>query len=183
MWNPEDNIIHSKYGLLIKPTLFDFLHEKLITLVPFSIALIALFRYSKNNLWPLLYLGIIGAHMLHILLQRCPHCAYYKAETKWHECLWWRWVPKIRKEKSSPPPRYISTYTPIAVLTITFYPIYWMTFQWELLILYILSWGVLAISIYTAGCARCIDFGCKNNAVPKKIQDAYLSAGKSQLTK
>ena len=169
-------MIFSKYGLLIKPTLFDFFHEKLITLVPFSIALLALFRYSESYIWTVLYLGIIGAHMTHIFLQRCPHCAYYKTDTKFHACLWLRWVPKIRKEKSDPPPKYIRTYTPIAVLTITFYPIYWMTFQWELLILYILSWGVLALSIYTAGCARCIDFGCKNNAVPKEIQDEYLSA-------
>ena len=171
-------MIFSKHGLLTEPTLFDFLQEKLITLVPFSIALIALFRYSESLIWPLLYLGIIGAHMIHILLQRCPYCAYYKTDTKFHACLWWRWVPKTRKEKSGPPPKYIRTYTPVAVLTITFYPIYWMTFQWELLILYILSWGVLALSIYTAGCARCIDFECKNNAVPKEIQGAYLSDGK-----
>lgn len=74
----------SKYGLLTEPSPFDFLHEKLITLVPFSIALFALFKYSNNILWPLLYIGIIGSHMTHILLKRCPHCAYYKAETKWH---------------------------------------------------------------------------------------------------
>lgn len=174
-------MICSKYGLLTKPTLFDFLHEKLITLVPFSIALIALFRYSDSLIWPLFYFGIIGVHMTHILLQRCPHCAYYKAETKFLECLWWRWVPKIRKKKIGSPPRYIRTYTFIALLTITLYPIYWMTFQWELLILYILSWGVLALSIYTAGCARCIDFGCKNNAVPKEIQDSYLSDRQTSL--
>lgn len=167
-------MICTKYGLLTKPTLFDFLNEKLITVVPLSIAIIAIVRYSNSYIWLLLYFGIIGTHMVHILLQRCPHCAYYRTETKWLECLWWRWVPKIRKEKSGPPPRYIGIYTPIAVLTITSYPIYWMTFQWELLVLYILSWGVLALSIYTAGCARCIDFTCKNNAVPGELRDAYL---------
>jgi hypothetical protein len=40
----------------------------------------------------------------------------------------------------------------------------------------ILSWGVLAISIYTAGCACCIDFECKNNAVPEELKDAFLSS-------
>ena len=176
MWGEEGNMICSKYGLLTKPTLFDFLHEKLITLVPFSIALIALFRYSENLIWPLVYFGLIGAHMIHIVLKRCPHCAYYKADTKWLECLWWRWMPKMRKEKNGPPPKYIRTYTPIAVLTISFYPIYWLTFQWELLVLYILSWSVLALSIYTAGCSRCIDFECKNNAVLEEIKEAYLSS-------
>ena len=174
-------MICSRYGLLTKPTLFDFLHEKLITLVPLLIALIALFRYSGSLTWPILYLVIIGAHMTHILIQRCPHCEYYKAETKWLECLWWSWAPKIRKKKTGPPPKYIRPYTFVAVLVITLYPIYWMIFQWELLILYVLSWGILALSIYTAGCARCIDFECKNNAVPKEIKDAYLPAGQKSI--
>ena len=56
-----------------------------------------------------------------------------------------------------------------------------MTFQWELLILYILSWGVLALSIYTAGYARCMDFECKNNAVPKEVRDALFSNGQVKL--
>lgn len=169
-------MICSKHGLLAEPTLFDFLHEKLITIVPFSIAIIAIYRYSDGVIWLILYLGIIGAHMTHILLQRCPHCAYYKKDTKFLACNWWRWTLKIRKARNGPPPKYLSNYTPIAVLTITLYPIYWLTFQWELLVLYILSWGALAISIYTAGCARCIDFGCKNNRVPKELREAYLSS-------
>lgn len=167
-------MICSKYGLLTKPTLFDFLHEKLITLVPLSISAIAIYKYSNSPVWLLIYFGIIGTHMLHILLQRCPHCAYYHKETKLLECLWWRWVPKLRKKKSNPPPKYIKTYTPIAVLIITFYPIYWLTYQWELLVFYIMSWGVLALSIFTSGCSRCIDFGCGNNQVPDELRDAYL---------
>ena len=169
-------MICSKHGLLTKITLFDFLHEKLIALVPFSIVFIALIRYSDSLIWLFLYLGIIGAHMIHIILQRCPHCAYYKADTKWLGCLMWWWMPKIRKKKNGPPPKYILIYTPIAVLTITFYPIYWMTFQWELLLLYALSWGVLVLSIYTTGCVRCIDFECKYNAVPEELKNAFLSS-------
>lgn len=167
-------MICSKYGLLSEPSLFDFLHEKLITLVPLSIAVIAIYKFSNSLVWLLIYFGIIGTHMIHILLQRCPHCAYYHKETKRLECLWWRWVPKLRKKKNGFPPKYIKTYTPIAVLIITLYPIYWLTYQWEFLVFYILSWGVLALSIFTAGCSRCIDFRCKNNQVPEALRDAYL---------
>lgn len=167
-------MVCSKYGLLENPSLFDFLHEKLITLVPLSIAVLAIARYADSYLWLLLYFGIIGTHMVHILLKRCPHCAYYHKNTKLLYCLWWRWVPKVIKNKSGPPPKYLSKYTPTAVLIITFYPFYWLTFQWELLVLYFLSWGVLAISLFTAGCSRCIDFGCKNNQVPIEVRDAYL---------
>ena len=167
-------MICSKHGLLENPSLFDFLHEKLITLVPFSIAIIAISKYGESYLWLIIYFAIIASHMTHILLQRCPYCAYYHKETKLLAYLWWRWIPKLRKSKEGRPPKYIAKYTPIAVLIISFYPIYWLTYQWELLILYVLSWGVLALSIFTAGCSRCIDFECKNNLVPKEVRDIYL---------
>ena len=166
----------SRYGLLTKPSLLDFLQEKLITIVPFATALIAIFRYSDHILWPLLYIGIIIFHMTHIVIKRCPHCAYYKTETRGITCLWLRWVPKIREIQSSPVPGYFRIYTPIAIFTITFFPVYWLASQWELLLIYALSWGVLALSLYTAGCARCIDFSCKFNAVPQEARYEYLSS-------
>jgi len=36
-----------------------------------------------------------------------------------------------------------------------------------------LSWGVLALSIYSAWCARCVDFKYKNNAIPKEIWNLF----------
>lgn len=169
-------MICSKYGLLTEATLFDFLHEKLITLVPLLTAIIGIARFSDSIFWLVLYCGIIGAHMTHILLQRCPSCAYYRKESRWLACNWWRWTPKIRQSRLDPPPRYLRFYTPIAVMVITLYPLYWLTFQWELFVIYVLSWGILALSIYTAGCARCIDFACKNNRVMKEVQEAYRSS-------
>jgi hypothetical protein len=169
-------MICSKHGLLTRPTLLDFLQEKLITIVPFSIALIAIVRYSDSILWPLVYISIIGTHMTHMFLKRCPHCAYYHEEARTLECLWWRWAPKVRRRRSGPPPRYLRFYTPIAIFTITCYPLYWLTSQWELLLLYVLAWGVLFLSIGTAACARCIDFKCKYNTVAKELREEYLSS-------
>ena len=165
----------SKYGLLTDPTAFDFFHEKIITAVPFLVALVALYRYADSPIWLFLYLAIIAGHMVHILLKRCPHCAYYKRDTKTLECLWWRWVPKFRQPRPMPPPKYFSMYTMAAILLITAYPIYWLTFDLALLAVYALSWGVLFLSIQTHACGRCIDFECKYNGVPQNVRDSYSS--------
>ena len=168
-------MICSKYGLLTSPNLTDFLQEKLITLVPFSIAVFAITKYSESLTWIIIYLGIIGFHMTHIILQRCPHCAYYHRQTRWLECLWMRWIPKIRKPQKDPPPKYLKIYTPIAIMIITFYPIYFLINQWELFVFYVLSWGVLFLSISTSACARCIEFGCKYNSVSEELRKEYLA--------
>jgi hypothetical protein len=86
----EGKMTCSKYGLLTNTTFFDFLHEKLITIVPFSIALLAIYRYADSIVWLLIYLVLIGGHMTHMLFQKCPHCNYYKQGGRWLECLWWR---------------------------------------------------------------------------------------------
>jgi hypothetical protein len=82
--------------------------------------------------------------------------------------------PKIFKESPGPDKRFLGKYIPIAVLTITFFPVYWLRFQWELLLLYFLSWGVLVSSIPLHQCSRCISFDCKNNRVPEEVRKAYL---------
>jgi len=163
----------SKYGLLTEPTAFDFFHEKLVTAVPFLVAVIALSRYADSPMWLILYLAIIGGHMAHILLKRCPHCAYYKRSGTTLDCLWWRWLPKLREPKPMPPPKYFGIYTLAAILIITAYPIYWLLYDWALLLVYAASWGVLFLSIQTHACARCIDFECKYNGVPQEVRDDY----------
>lgn len=165
-----------------KPTLFDFFQEKLITAVPFFTALYGLFKFADSLLWPFLYLGIIGGHITHIILKRCPHCAYYKKDDKMLSCLWFRWIPKIRKQKSGPVPGYIGIYTPIALFIITVFPLYWLTMRWELLVIYTLSWTVLFLSISSSACSRCIDFNCKFNSVPELIRKEWSENNKNIIS-
>jgi hypothetical protein len=92
-------------------------------------------------------------------------------------------VPKIFEERPGPESRIVGIYIPIAILTLTFFPVYWLRFQWELLLLYFLSWGVLVGSIQLHECSRCIHFDCKSNRVPEDVRKVYLetlTAEKSQ---
>lgn len=41
----------SKYGLLTKPILFDFLHKELITIVQLSTIVIAIYKFSSSINW------------------------------------------------------------------------------------------------------------------------------------
>jgi len=165
--------------LLKKPTLIDFLLGKLIAVVPFVTAIIAIAKYSETFLWILIYIGIFLLHAIHIYLKRCPHCAYYKIGGSIHRCHYIYGVPKIAKEKSGSPSRYLRIYSPIAIFVITLFPVYWLLLQWELLIIYALSWGVLAASLIHE-CGRCIYFECSMNRVPEDVRKAYLDASEVQ---
>ena len=159
--------------LLKKPTFIDFLYGKLIAVVPFATAVIAIVKYSDTFMWVLVYIGIFLAHATHIYFKKCSHCAYYKAGERTLKCHYIWGVPKIVKERSSPTSKYLKIYTPVVVLIISLFPVYWLLSQWELLLVYALSWGVLIGSIIHE-CTRCLYFECAMNRVPEDVRKAYL---------
>jgi hypothetical protein len=159
--------------LLKKPTFIDFLLGKLIAVVPFATAIIAIAKHAETPLWILGYVGIFLLHATHVYLKRCPHCTYYKIGGRTHQCHYIWGLPKIVKERSGLPSNYLRIYTPIAILVITLFPVYWLLFQWELLLVYTLSWGVLAASLIHE-CSRCLYFECSMNRVPEDVRRTYL---------
>ena len=167
-------MICSTTGLITKHAFSRFVYYKLMTLVPFSTAVIAITRYSETIYWTLGYIGICFLHAGIMFTIKCPHCAHYKTDEKTHKCFMFWGTPKIYKPRSGPERKIVKIYVPIGVLTLTFFPLYWLRFQWELLLLYILSWGMLVTSISLNECPRCIYFDCKNNRVPEDVRKAYL---------
>jgi hypothetical protein len=159
--------------LLTKPTFSDFLYGKLIALVPFVTALIAIVRYSDTIMWPLLYVVIFLTHATHIYFKKCSHRAYYKTGGRTLRCHYIWGLPKILKARSTPISGYLRIYTPIAVFVISAFPIYWLLFQWELLLVYALSWGVLMGSIIHE-CTRCTYLECSMNRVLDDVKNEYL---------
>lgn len=167
-------MICSKTGLITETAFSRFLYYKLVTLVPFCTAVIAITKYSETIHWTLAYIGLCLSHAVIVYTIKCPHCAYYKIGEKTHKCRIFWGVPKIYKERPGPESRFVGIYIPIGMSILTFFPVYWLRFQWELLLLYFLSVGVFVASISLHECSRCIYFECKNNRVPEDVRKTYL---------
>jgi hypothetical protein len=149
-------------GVITRHEFSRYVCYKLLTLIPVSTALIAISRYSDTIYWLFVYIGLCLAHAGTMFSIKCPHCPYYKADGKLLRCIMFWGIPKIYKASPVPESRVVGYYGPIGILFLTFFPIYWLLFQWELLLLYVLSIVVLVTSISLIECSRCLNSRCDN---------------------
>jgi hypothetical protein len=169
-------MICPRTGILVRHELGRFIYYKLLTAIPVSSALIAIVRYSEAVYWPFIYIGVCLLHAGIMYTIKCPHCAYYKLGGRTHHCFMIWGAPKIWKPRSNPESRIVGIYAPIGMLVLTFFPVYWLLSQWELLLVYLLSIAVLVTSIGQNECPRCLNFECGHNKVPDEVRSAYLEA-------
>jgi len=148
-----------------------FIFYKLMTAIPVFAAVVAILRYADTRYWLAAYAAICLTHATVIYLSKCPHCHYYRTgDVKIHRCFFIWGTPKLRPPSSEPAPKFLGVYTPIAMLVLIAFPIAWLRFQWELLVVYLLSIGTLLYSILLQECSRCPSYTCPNNRVPKPDQ-------------
>jgi len=164
-------------GLITKPEFSRFLFYKFHSAIPLFAAFYAIFKYSEAIWWPLIYIGLCLLHVLIMFTIKCPHCAYYRIGGRMHRCTWIWGLPRIYKERTGPPVRVAKFYPPIGMLTLTLFPVYWLSFQWELLIIFLSSIVALFLSIPMHECTKCISFHCPNNRVPEPTRKIYLETG------
>lgn len=139
----------------------DFLYYKLVTLVPFVAALMAIGQQSV--LWLGIYLGWIALHVVvvyRLLCTHCPHCAADNGHTNCHFI--WYGPPVFR---ARPGPLNLAAKLGLVVmLTLSsLFPLPWLIGRPELLVLYVLSLGVLFATMMKYECPRCSHETC-----PKK---------------
>ena len=160
-------------SLLSKPSLGKFIYYKLLTIIPVFTASFAIIKYSENLLWLLLYFALCLFHASIMYSVKCPRCKYYRNGKKTFNCfIFWN-TPKLWKERINPASRFVKIYAPIGILYLSLYPVYWLISQWELLLIYLLSLGVILSSILMNQCSRCIYIECSNNTVPEILQKAF----------
>ncbi len=148
-----------------------FIFYKLMTAIPVFAAVYGIVRYADPWYWVFAYGGLCLTHATIIYLAKCPYCHYYHAgDSMIHRCFFIWGTPKLRKPASGSAPGFLKFYVPVGIMTLIIFPIFWLRFQWELLVVYLLSIVTLLYSVLLQECSRCMNFGCPNNSVPEDLR-------------
>lgn len=159
---------HPEAPLKTQHTFFDFLYWNLAFSVPFIAACIAI--SEKSLIWLLIY--IIACISLVMVLFRfyCIHCPHYHQSGKTLKCMFFWWMPKFFKTESGPLSMLEKMVSLMTCFVILMLPIYWLLLRPGLLVIYLLSTGVLGLTLRRYECKRCVYFQCPSNCVPNKLK-------------
>ena len=168
-------------ALSTEPTLIRFIYYKALTLVPVSAALIAMGRHAESLLWPFLYVGACLTHAGVMYTIKCPHCPYYKKESKTLECFIWWGAPKLYQPRAGPEKGFVGLYATFGMLVLTLFPVYWLWQDKAFLLVYVLGIFGLVLSIAINECSRCLNFDCGHCGVSEEIRKEYLETFQSHV--
>ncbi|MBW2605139.1 MAG: hypothetical protein JRE28_12630 [Deltaproteobacteria bacterium] len=159
---------HPETRLKTWHTFWDFLYWNLAVSVPLIAACVAI--AEKSLVW--LFIYIIACISLVMVIYRfyCIHCPHYHQSGKTLKCMFFWWMPKIFKAESVPLKPLEKTVSVIALLVIIMLPVYWLLLRPGLLVIYLLSMGVLGLTLRRYECKRCVYFQCPSNCVPEKLK-------------
>jgi hypothetical protein len=153
-------------------TRVDFLFYKLVTLVPFAAALMAIAKHSL--VWSASYLLWILFHVLVIYRLLCTHCPHYGADDGKTSCHFiWKTPAFYRKRPGAMGAMsQIGLVVMLAVSSLA--PMPWLLRELDLLVLYLLSLGVLFATMMKYECTRCANLDCPKNQVPEEVRQRLL---------
>lgn len=143
----------------------DYLYWNLLLSVPVITACIAILRNSI--LWFIFYAIACSALITSIYRFFCTHCPHYIRGHRTTKCMFLWGIPKFFKSRPEPLNLFEKTVSIMAPFVMIVLPLYWLIFQLDLLVIYLLSLGVLFSTIRRNECGRCIHFNCPVNCVPE----------------
>jgi hypothetical protein len=158
----------SEAPLKIRHTFLDFLYWSLMVSVPFIAACVAI--VEKSIVWLILYIMACISLVMVIYRFYCIHCPHYHQSGKTLKCMFFWWMPKFFKAKSNPLSLLEKTMSITALLIIIVLPIYWLLLRSGLLVIYLLSIGILGVTLRRYECKRCVYFQCPSNCVPEDLK-------------
>jgi hypothetical protein len=110
----------------------------------------------------------------------CTHCPHYLQSKKTVNCMFIRWVPKYFQPKPGPYSFLDLAVVALAMLVWVVFPVYWLYLHHGLLLIYVASLILFAVTMKRYECGRCIHFDCPANAVSEETRRRFLEAGDHQ---
>ncbi len=149
----------------------DFLYWTTCLLVPILTACVAILKcHSISGLVAYIVVSIACVIVIHRSF--CTHCPHYTREGKTLRCMFFWGVPKIFTPKPGPMNMLEKLATFAVTLFMLFFPIYWLSRQPGLFVIYSLSLIVLFATIRRNECPRCIHNNCPLNCAPKETESS-----------
>jgi hypothetical protein len=151
----------------------DFLYWTAFLSLPVLTALIGILRIS---LWWTLGVAAVGAVGAAVIYRfYCTSCPHYKAGRRSVRCIFYWGMPKFFHARPGP---LSANDKAIAFGTAAFLaalPLAWLFTSPGLLVLYLLSLTLFAVSVRRFECHRCIYFDCPSNTVPEEVRNRLES--------
>ena len=144
----------------------DCIYWNLFILIPLITACVGIARQSV--FWLIVYLLLsVVVFFVVVLKFFCTHCPHYIQGAKTTKCMFFWGVPKFFKAKSEPLKLFDKTVAVVVSLVITLLPLYWLSLQPGLLVIYFLSVIVLFTTLRRYECRRCIYSQCPSNCAKR----------------
>lgn len=144
------------------PTIRDFLYWLMFILLILLIGSVAIIRHSFW--WFLVYLLVITGGVGGLWYQFiCPGCPYYKQNMGSCKCMFIWGLPRFYSSKNRPYKLYELILGYIGIGLVFIYPFFWLVFQPLLLVLYVISLGLFAVTVLRYECPRCAHKDCPLN--------------------
>lgn len=158
----------SQKWLKNKHEFVDYLYWNLVLSVPVISACLAILRHSM--LWFLFYIIVCIGLLASVYRFFCTHCPHYIQGYRTTKCMFLWGIPKFFKARPQPLNFFEKAVSIFAVIIMICLPFYWLIFELDLLVVYLLSMAVLLLTIRRNECGRCIYFHCPVNCVPEEVR-------------
>jgi hypothetical protein len=158
----------SETKLKKKHEFLDHLYWNLVLSVPIITACMAILRHSLS--WFIFYAVAGIALVISIYRFFCTHCPHYIQSHRTTKCMFFWGIPKFFASRPEPLNLFDKAVSIISPTIIILLPLYWLIFELDLLVIYLLSLAVLFSTIRRNECGRCIHFHCLINSVPEDLR-------------
>ena len=166
-------MIDSKTQLKTHHRFLDYLYWNLLAAIPIITACVAILEHSV--IWLIVYIIICISLIALIYRFYCTHCPHYVQSTNTTKCMFFWGIPKFFESRPGPLSFFEKALSLISPILLILLPLYWLSLEPGLLVIYSLSLAALVLTIRRNECGRCIHFQCPANRVPEDVQNQSLS--------